>query len=92
MRKLSVDDLQIESFETLAEAGGRGTVKAHETEGFDCETIACGTNEFPCTWMPNLQCASNEIAYPSECTGCEQGVCHPSQDHCPGASYPVWNC
>lgn len=116
MKKLRLEDLQIDSFETLAVSARIGTVNGYATEGFDCvgtaathcwgmscdahtgctgggDSLQCPvpTNNYPCTWEPNTMCATNEIAYPSECTGCGQ-ICNPTADHCPGASVPAWNC
>lgn len=115
MKKLNLDDLQVESFATIRETVRTGTVRAYETEQFHCygtdgthcwgmtcddhggctgETLQCTqppTAVYPCTWEPRSLCATNEIAYPSECTGCGQ-ICNPTGDYCPGASYPDWNC
>jgi hypothetical protein len=44
----------------------------------------------PCTWYAVFTCQTNQIAYPSQCTGC--GVdCSPTNDYCPTVS-PGWYC
>ncbi|HEX5725119.1 MAG TPA: pinensin family lanthipeptide [Longimicrobiaceae bacterium] len=115
MKKLNLDDLQVDSFVTLPPSAQVGTVRGYATEEFGCAgteythcwgmtceahtgctgggTLQCPrhTEEYPCTWEPQAMCATNEIAYPTECTGCGQ-ICNQTADHCPGASYPVWNC
>jgi hypothetical protein len=85
MKKLSLDDLVVDSFETLDPPAQRGTVMGHDTWGFDCQPE--NTMEYPCTWEPQLMCTTNEIAYPTECTGCGV-ICNQTADHCP--SNMVW--
>jgi hypothetical protein len=54
------------------------------------ETNECpGPSDQPCTWYQVFTCQTNQIAYPSECTGC--GVdCNPTWDYC--ASGPGYAC
>jgi len=43
---LTVEELEVASFETEALGAGRGTVAAHGVSGFtcyDCQTLRCGT-------------------------------------------------
>jgi hypothetical protein len=101
-KKLTLDDLRIESFETTAPSALRGTVVGMETEIIsgcasgnpECPdyTNGCGgagPSDSPCTWYAVATCESNQIAFPSECTGC--GVdCNPSFDYC--ASGPGYHC
>jgi hypothetical protein len=108
-KKLTLDDLQVESFETTGETPARGTVFGAQTEAFfscvsDCgdpcgtggtggtggETNECpGPSDEPCTWYQVFTCESNQVAYPSQCTGC--GVdCNPTFDYC--ASGPGYHC
>jgi hypothetical protein len=46
MRKLNLDELSVDSFETNAQPAGRGTVQAHEwTDPFQCtesNLVSCG--------------------------------------------------
>ncbi len=109
-KKLTLDDLRIESFETTDAPTALGTVFGAQTEAFfscvsDCGdvceggTAGCGggnpsnacprPSDAPCTWLQVFTCQTNQIAYPSECTGC--GVdCRPTWYYCPSA--PEYNC
>ncbi|HEU4455307.1 MAG TPA: pinensin family lanthipeptide [Longimicrobium sp.] len=102
-RKLTLDDLQVESFVTTEAPAARGTVFGAETDaiyGGQCggnspgcaggESNECpGPSDQPCTWYQVFTCETNQIAYPSECTGC--GVdCNPTYDWCP--SGPGYEC
>ena len=108
-KKLTLDDLQIESFETTDAPTALGTVFGAQTEAFfscvsDCgaecgggsggcgggETGECpGPSDQPCTWYQVFTCESNQIAYPSQCTGCGAD-CNPTWDYC--VSGPGYAC
>jgi len=50
-----------------------------------------GPSDQPCTWYPVFTCETNQIAYPSQCTGCGAGDCNPTYDWCPTVS-PGYQC
>ena len=110
-RKLTLDDLRVESFETTAPELGRGTVRGAETDmiiscgsgcGVECSNgpscNGCGTggtggtanteedchgpSDDPCTWYQVFTCETNQIAYPTQCTGCQFGDCNPTHEYC----------
>ena len=103
-RKLTLDDLQVDSFETTATPGERGTVFGLQTEIIsgcasgnpDCPDYTNGCPDTdpsptrqPCTWYAVATCETNQIAFPSECTGCGMD-CNPTFDYC--ASGPGYHC
>lgn len=68
---LKLDDLQVQSFETLPTArGGRGTVHGRES-GETCDEIACpGATQASC-----VSCDTCESC--DTCYACTQTICDP---------------
>lgn len=75
MRKLALklDDLQVQSFETLSARAGRGTVLARESETYD--EVACGG-------ATNASCDTCESC--DTCDPCTQTFCDPTDTADPG--------
>lgn len=69
MRKLKLDDLQVESFATSGDEGGRGTVPGHQYS----EPYVCYTNEFcGCNdGVSNRTC--RDTCHDTSCGGTETG-------------------
>lgn len=70
MRKLNLDQLSVESFETNAQPAGRGTVRGNEwTEPFECgesDLVSCGgscghtnCNDHTCAYNCTQQVSCN---------------------------------
>lgn len=78
MKKLSLDDLKVDSFATTALPSGRGTVMGHATEAATCPAT-CGVNGNSC----GLQCAT--VAPMESCGAPYCGDSHAVQG-CPGTT------
>jgi hypothetical protein len=75
MRKLALklDDLMVQSFETLSARTGRGTVLARESETHD---------EAACAGATYASCETCESC--DTCNACTQTVCDPTDTADPG--------
>jgi hypothetical protein len=88
MRKLKLETLQVESFETVAPmAGVRGTVQGHRPNTDGCQiTIQPGTGASECYICMSGGCESIQICKDTEyldCTyGCTRNTCDARVNSC----------
>ncbi|HSU12679.1 pinensin family lanthipeptide [Longimicrobium sp.] len=85
MKKLRIEDLAVESFETANVAGGRGTVRAREVSYPDDSCDSYCASDYPryscgaCESVPIMEC--NQTNYPYGCTGSlDYTFCEPGCD------------
>jgi hypothetical protein len=82
VKKLKIDELQVESFPTSVETVMRGTVIGHYSEDnyISCVPVYCQTQEGFATCAPD-QCTGGGTTSENEtlCGGTDQGTncCHP---------------
>jgi hypothetical protein len=87
MKKLLLEDLNVESFSTTSPEGRRGTVVAHETYDAACgyseysDCLSCGTD---CRDTERADCTGGGGGGTSEGTLCVTRVGDCSQDSCTG--------
>ena len=68
MLKLSLDDLQVDSFSTLAEEAGEGTVRAYqELIAGEAYKLADCTKEHTCTCLLFRTCAGDMSCEATRC-------------------------
>lgn len=66
--KLVLTDLEVESFPTVPEDGGEGTVHAHSPD--DAAPPRCTYDRYTCTCPVYPSCAGNETCEYTVCVSC----------------------